>query len=195
MIQIQDVILSDDILDANFCCDLPKCMGACCVEGDSGAPLTESEYEEIKGILPLIWDELSPAAQELIQKQGIAYVDTDGELVTSIIKGKECVFTCFEETGICKCVIDKAFREGRISVQKPVSCHLYPIRESTVNGLPALNYDRWSICSPAIRAANRNGVKLFQFLEEPLVRRFGKEWYDELCQVAAMWNKMKISDR
>ena len=195
MIQIQDVILSDDILEANFCGDLPKCMGACCVEGDSGAPLTESEYEEIKGILPLIWDELSFAAQELIQKQGIAYVDTDGELVTSIIKGKECVFTCFEETGICICVIDKAFREGRISVQKPVSCHLYPIRESTVNGLPALNYDRWSICSPAIRAANRNGVKLFQFLEEPLVRRFGKEWYDELCQVAAVWNKRKTSDR
>ena len=189
MLQIGDVILSDDILEVNFSCDLNKCKGACCIEGDSGAPVTKQEFDEIKEILPTIWNELTPTAQALIEKQGIAYVDTDGELVTSIIEGKECVFTCFDESGICKCIIDKAFREGRISVQKPVSCHLYPIRESKINGLPALNYDRWTICRPAVRAGNRNEIKLYQFLEEPLVRRFGREWYDELCIAAQMWNE------
>ena len=189
MIQIGDVILSDDILEVNFSCDLSKCKGACCVEGDSGAPITEREFDEIKEILPLIWDELTSTARALIEKQGIAYVDTDGELVTSIIEGKECVFTCFDESGICKCIIDRAFREGRIAVQKPVSCHLYPIRESTINGLPALNYDRWTICRPAVRAGNRNEIKLYQFLEEPLVRRFGRQWYDELCIAAQMWDE------
>jgi len=128
MIQIQHTLISDDLFEEQFICDLCKCKGQCCVDGDSGAPITREEFIQINEILPAIWNDLSPKAQELINRQGIAYTDTDGELVTSIVNGEECVFTWFDADGVCKCIIDSAYREGRISVQKPVSCHLYPIR-------------------------------------------------------------------
>ncbi|HBK32558.1 MAG TPA: DUF3109 domain-containing protein [Porphyromonadaceae bacterium] len=186
MIQIQDTILSDDIFEAHFICDLCKCKGQCCVDGESGAPLTKEEYDRIKVILPVIWEELSPKAQELIRTQGIAYNDYDGELVTSIIGGDECVFTYFDEAGVCKCVIDKAYREGRIDVEKPVSCHLYPIRIQKYNDFTAVNYHRWSICKPATKLGRREGVKVYQFLKEPLIRYFGEEWYNEVCEAAKL---------
>jgi hypothetical protein len=184
MIQIGDTLISEDIFETCFVCDLCKCKGMCCVEGDAGAPITQEEYEAIQEVLPEIWPDLSPEARELIEKQGIAYIDDDGELVTSIIKGRECVFTYFDAEGICRCAIDHAFREGRISVQKPVSCHLYPIRLYPYNGLTALNYDRWSVCSPALKSGKKAGIKLYQFLKEPLIRKFGEEWYEELCLAA-----------
>ena len=124
MIQIDNTLISDDLFEEQFICDLCKCKGQCCVDGESGAPLTREEHDLIQSILPEIWDDLSPKAQELITRQGIAYNDTDGELVTSIVNGEECVFTYFDENGICKCAIDTAYREGRIPVQKPISCHL-----------------------------------------------------------------------
>lgn len=186
MIQIKDTVLSDDIFEEYFICDLHKCKGACCVEGNSGAPLEQDELEKIKTILPEIWNDLSPQAQSLIQEQGIAYVDYDGELVTSIIKGRECVFTYFDERGICKCAIDKAFREGRISVQKPVSCHLYPIRLHKYAAFTAVNYNSWSICKPATKFGREEGVKVYQFLKEPLIRKFGEEWYAEVCEAAKL---------
>lgn len=189
MIQIQDTILSDDIFDVHFVCDLCRCKGDCCVEGDSGAPLDKGEYEAIKSILPLIRDELSPAARELIDETDIAYEDYDGELVTSIIKGRECVFTYFDADGVCKCVIDKAYREGRISVQKPVSCHLYPVRVQQYNGFAAVNYHRWSICRPAVRLGKKTGVRLYQFLKEPLIRKFGEDWYGEVLEAARLLGK------
>jgi hypothetical protein len=156
------------------------------VDGESGAPLTKEEYDRIKVILPVIWEELSPKAQELIRTQGIAYNDYDGELVTSIIGGDECVFTYFDEAGVCKCVIDKAYREGRIDVEKPVSCHLYPIRIQKYNDFTAVNYHRWSICKPATKLGRREGVKVYQFLKEPLIRYFGEEWYNEVCEAAKL---------
>jgi hypothetical protein len=154
MIQIRDTILSDDIFEEHFICNLTKCKGACCVEGDSGAPLERKEFEQIQSILPEIWDDLSPAAKALIEEQGIAYTDYDGELVTSIINGRECVFTYFDADGTCKCSIERAWREGRIRVQKPVSCHLYPIRLQKLGEYTALNYNRWSICKPAVKPMN-----------------------------------------
>ena len=184
MIQIQHSILSRDIFDVCFVCDLAKCKGQCCIDGSSGAPLTREEHGQIVDILPLIWNELSPEAQELIEKQGIAYTDVDGELVTSIINGKECVFTYTDTDGVCKCVIDNAFREGIIDVPKPVSCHLYPIRLREYDGFTAVNYDRWSVCRSAVRLGRKKGVPLYQFLKEPLIRRFGKEWYHEVCETA-----------
>ncbi len=184
MIQIGDTLISEDILKTCFACDLSKCKGMCCVEGDAGAPLMQEEYGAIQEALPEIWDDLSQEARELIEKQGIAYIDDDGELVTSIIEGRECVFTYFDAEGICRCAIDNAFREGRISVQKPVSCHLYPIRLHQYDGFTALNYDRWSVCSPALKSGKKAGVKLYQFLKEPLIRKFGEEWYEELCLAA-----------
>lgn len=186
MIQIRNTILSDDIFTEYFICDLCRCKGACCVEGDSGAPLEHDEFEQIKLILPEIWDDLSPRAQELIEAQGIAYTDYDGELVTSIVNGRECVFTYFDKDGTCKCVIEKANREGRTEVQKPVSCHLYPIRLQKLSEFTAVNYSRWSICHPATKRGKKECMKIYQFLKEPLIRKFGEDWYAEVCE-AAKW--------
>lgn len=187
MIEIQNTIVSDEIFEEAFICDLCKCKGQCCVEGESGAPLTSQEYKDIKKILPEIWGDLSGSAQKLILKKDISYVDTDGELVTTIINGEECVFTYFDEQGVCKCVIDKAFREGRTNVQKPISCHLYPIRLQEYEEFTAVNYHQWSVCNPARRLGNKENVKIYQFLKEPLIRRFGEEWYKEVCEVADLY--------
>lgn len=191
MIQIANTLLSDDIFEAQFICDLCKCKGQCCVDGESGAPLTREEHDRIQEILPEIWDDLSPKAQELISKQGISYTDTDGELVTSIINGEECVFTYFDENGICKCAIDTAYREGRTTVQKPISCHLYPIRLTKYADYTAVNYHQWSVCRPAVKLGRKEGVSLYRFLREPLIRRFGEEWYREVCEVATLLEKEK----
>ena len=187
MIQIQHTILSKDIFEECFICDLAKCKGQCCIEGESGAPLTQEELEQIIEILPKIWNELSPKAQQIIETQGIAYTDSDGELVTSIIDGKECVFTYVDTNGVCKCAIDTAYRERRIAVRKPISCHLYPIRLQKYEGFTAVNYDRWSVCLSAVRLGRKEGVPLYQFLKEPLLRKFGQEWYDEVCETAKVY--------
>lgn len=191
MIQIAKTLLSDDIFEAQFICDLCKCKGQCCVDGESGAPLTREEHDQIQAILPEIWDDLSPKAQELISEQGISYTDTDGELVTSIVNGEECVFTYYDENGICKCAIDTAYREGRIAVQKPISCHLYPIRLTDYADYTAVNYHQWSICRPAVKLGRKEGVPLYRFLREPLIRRFGEEWYNEVCEAATLLEKAK----
>lgn len=189
MIQIQQTLLSDEIFEEQFICDLCKCKGQCCVDGESGAPLTPEEYEQINEILPLIREDLSPKAQELISEQGIAYTDYDGELVTSIINGEECIFTWFDADGVCKCAIDTAFREGRINVQKPISCHLYPIRLTEYADFTAVNYHRWSVCKPAVELGRKEGLPLYRFLREPLIRRFGEEWYEEVCEAATLLQK------
>ena len=191
MIQIANTLLSDEIFEAQFICDLCKCKGQCCVDGESGAPLTREEHDQIQAILPEIWDDLSPKAQELISEQGISYTDTDGELVTSIVNGEECVFTYYDENGICKCAIDTAYREGRIAVQKPISCHLYPIRLTDYADYTAVNYHQWSICRPAVKLGRKEGVPLYRFLREPLIRRFGEEWYNEVCEAATLLEKAK----
>ncbi len=191
MIQIQNALISDDIFEEQFICDLCKCKGQCCVEGESGAPITQEEFEQISGILQEIRDDLSPKALELIDRQGIAYTETDGELVTSIIDGKECVFARFDDDGVCKCAIDSAFREGRISIQKPISCHLYPIRLHEYAEFTAVNYHRWSVCRPAMKLGRKEGVPLYRFLKEPLIRRFGEEWYREVCEAATLLEEKK----
>lgn len=189
MIQIQQTIISDDIFKEHFICDLCKCKGQCCVDGESGAPLEQHEFEDINEILPEIWDDLSPAAQDLINEHGIAYTDYDGELVTSIIKGRECVFTYFDENGVCKCAIDNAYSEGRINVQKPISCHLYPIRLKEYVEFTAVNYHKWSVCEPAVDLGRQKGLPLFRFLKEPLIRKFGENWYNEVCEAAILIEK------
>jgi len=186
MLQIEDTIISMDVIESQFICDLCKCKGECCVDGDAGAPLEKEENDKINEILPIIWDELSPKAQALISKQGISYNDYDGELVTSIINGKECVFTYFDEDGVCKCVIDTAYREGRISVSKPISCHLYPIRLQKYRDFTAVNYHKWSVCKPAVKLGEKENVALYKFLKEPLIRKFGEKWYEDVCEAAKM---------
>ena len=199
IIQVGDVLLSSDILTEKFCCDLSACKGQCCVEGDAGAPVTLDEIAEIEDCLDEVWGDLSASAQAVIDKQGVAYTDKDGDLVTSIVRGKDCVFTyqaviqgdgSFVTPGnvtkepspcITLCALEKAFRAGKTRFCKPVSCALYPIREKRLgNDLIGLNYNRWEVCKMAVVKGEQENSLLYQFLRGPLVRRFGEEWYDEL---------------
>ncbi|MCC8200154.1 MAG: DUF3109 family protein [Tannerellaceae bacterium] len=191
MIQIDDALVGLDIIERCFICDISQCKGACCIEGDSGAPLEEEELEELQKVLPEIWDDLLPEAQEIIRKQGVAYIDSDGDIVTSIVQGKNCVFTCYDEAGVCKCAIEKAYREGRVSFYKPVSCHLYPIRITQYRDYRAVNYDRWKICKCAEALGTKEGVPVYRFLKEPLIRKFGEAWYNKLEQCAEEWRRQQ----
>ncbi|MDR2844235.1 MAG: DUF3109 family protein, partial [Candidatus Symbiothrix sp.] len=149
MLQIFDTIISLDLLEECFLCDLSACKGICCVEGDAGAPVEASEIPQLEAVLPIIWNDLAPKAQAVIDKQGVVYRDEDGEFVTSIVKGEDCVFTCYDDKGVCKCAIEKAFREGKTGFYKPISCHLYPVRIAKYNDFMAVNYHRWQVCQAA----------------------------------------------
>lgn len=185
IIQVGNVILSSDIFTEYFCCDLDACKGECCIEGDSGAPLTMDEVGELESVLDEVWPELSASAQATIDHQGVAYTDCEGDLVTSIVNGKDCVFTCYDNNGCCFCATDKAYREGRTAWCKPISCALYPIREKRFkDGTSGLQYHRWNICRPAVKKGRELNLRIYQFLKDPLTRRFGEEWYNELCEVA-----------
>ena len=184
MIQIEDTIVSLDVIEEMFFCDLNACKGICCVEGDAGAPVEREELTLLNDVLPIIWDDLSPEAQKVIEKQGVAYLDEDDEYVTSIVNGKDCVFTCYDDDNNCKCAIEKAFRAGKIDFYKPVSCHLYPIRVAKYKEYRAVNYHRWSVCKPAIVCGKKHQIPVYQFLQTPLIRKFGKEWYEQLDAVA-----------
>ncbi len=185
IIDIDGVLVSSDILTECFCCDLDACKGICCVEGDAGAPVTEDEVMAIEDSLDAVWDDLSASAQAVIDRQGVAYCDADGDLVTSIVGGKDCVFTCYEKE-CCLCALERAYRNGQAGFCKPISCALYPIREKRFSGgLIGLNYNRWSVCKDAIKKGHELQVPVFRFLKEPLTRRFGSTWYSELCAVAA----------
>lgn len=189
MLQIEDTIISLDVLEESFLCDLSFCKGICCVEGESGAPVEEEEIALLENVVPVVWNDLSPKAQEIIEKQGVVYLDEDGEYVTSIVNGEDCVFTCYDESGVCKCAIEKAYREGKTSFYKPVSCHLYPVRVAKYKGFRAVNYHRWSVCQAARILGKKENRKVYQFLKEPLIRKFGKEWYECLEQAAKELNK------
>ncbi|MBR6282909.1 MAG: DUF3109 family protein [Muribaculaceae bacterium] len=180
MFQIQDTLVSLDLVECHFCCDLDSCRGACCIEGDAGAPLTVAERDQIEEILPLIWNDLLPRAQEAIREGGVAYHDPEGELVTQIMDGKNCVFSCYEPGGLCSCAIERAYRAGRVPMRKPISCYLYPVRVKQYDGYAAVNYHRWKICKCAEVLGRKQGVRAYQFLREPLIERFGQQWYDEL---------------
>jgi len=189
--QIENTLVSLDVVEKCFLCDLSHCKGACCIEGDSGAPLLNIELMKLQTILPTLWNDLLPEAQALIKKQGIAYIDCEGETVTSIINGKNCVFTFYDEQGICKCAIEKAYREGKIDFMKPVSCHLYPLRIKNYRNYSTVNFDRWEICKAGELMGKREHLPIYKFLKEPLIRRFGEEWYKQLELVATEWLKKK----
>jgi hypothetical protein len=191
MLQIKDTIVSLDLIEKEFCCDLSHCRGICCVEGESGAPVEEEEVDRLESILPDVWDDLSDQAKEIIKKQGVVYPDWDGELVTSIVNGKDCVFTCYDENGTCICAIEKAWREGKTNFIKPISCHLYPVRIKQYPDFTAVNYHEWSVCSGARALGSKNSIPIYVFLKEPLIRKFGQDWYDELCLVGEQWKSKK----
>ena len=184
ILDVGGILISSDILTERFCCDYEKCKGICCVEGDAGAPVTLDEIAGIEDALDTVWPDLSAQAQSVIDRQGVAYTDQEGDLVTSIVRGKDCVFTCYDGDS-CLCALEKAFRAGKTTFCKPVSCALYPIRVKEFgNGVVGLNYNRWKICEDAIKKGQALDLPLYRFLKEPLIRRFGEAWYQELCDVA-----------
>lgn len=181
MLQIQDSLVSLDLAERFFKCDLQACLGECCIEGDAGAPITEEEYQKLKEAKDVVWDDLLPAAKERIIEAGVGYIDEEGDLVTQIVDGRNCVFTTYGPGGMCYCALEKAYREGRLSWRKPISCYLYPLRLTDYPTFTAVNYHRWKICRAAEVLGRRDGVRLYQAMKEPLIERFGQEWYDELA--------------
>ncbi len=198
ILDIGGVLISSDIITEYFCCDYEKCKGICCVEGDAGAPVTLDEIGAIEERLDDVWPMLSASAQSTIDRQGVAYADRDGDMVTSIVNGRDCVFTCYDGDN-CLCALEKVAREkatannSQFSIPnsqfvKPISCALYPIREKTfADGTVALNYHRWAVCRDAVEKGKALGLPVYQFLREPLIRRFGEDWYKELCDVAQLF--------
>lgn len=192
IIDIDGVLVSSDIFTERFCCDLDACKGECCVEGDAGAPVTMDEVAGIEDALETVWPSLTASAQAVIDRQGVAYTDEEGDLVTSIVGGKDCVFTC-HEGGCCFCALEKAYRAGRIRFCKPVSCALYPIREVALgNGTVGLNYHRWNVCRAAVAKGRELDLPVYKFLKEPLTRRFGAEWYAMVEDAAAELRRMGL---
>jgi hypothetical protein len=190
IIQVGSVLVSPDIFTEKFCCDLDKCKGQCCVEGDAGAPVTLDEIGGIEDSLDTVWTDMSASAQAIVDKQGVAYIDQEGDLVTSIVNGKDCVFTCYE-SGCCLCALERAYRAKKTDFVKPISCALYPIRVKDFNnGTVGINYNRWDVCKDAVVKGKELNLPIYKFLEGPLTRRFGAEWYKELCDVAEQLEKM-----
>jgi hypothetical protein len=184
MVQIGNVVVALDVFTEKFICNPDACKGGCCIEGDAGAPVEREELEQLENLLPIVWDDLSPEAQAVIKKQGVYYYDRDGELVTSIVNNKDCVFTYYDGKGCCFCAIEKAYRAGKIDFYKPISCHLYPIRVSDFGSYKAVNYHQWNICHAAVTLGKNKNTPVYQFLKEPLIRKFGEDWYAELETVA-----------
>lgn len=190
ILQVGDVLLSPDILTEYFCCDLEACGGECCIEGEAGAPITMEEIDHLEAVLAEVWDDLSPKARKVINREGVSTIDPEGDLVTTIVNGKDCVFTCYGDIDLpdgthvsncCLCATEKAFREGRTNWPKPISCYLYPIREKRLsNGTVALNYHRWKVCEQARKKGRELSLRVYEFLKDPLIRRFGADWYAEL---------------
>ncbi len=189
MFVIGDTLVSLDVLEKEFCCDLDTCRGCCCVEGDAGAPVTPSEEHNIAETLPRLLPELTKEAQAVVEKQGFAYNDPSGERVLSIVNDKDCIFARTDHNGWCYCLIEKAYKAGKIDINKPISCHLYPIRLTQVGDRVGVEYHRWDICHCARVLGKKNHLPLYQFLKEPLIRRFGEEWYKELELTATEWKK------
>ena len=179
MLQIQDTILSLDILNENFCCDLTKCKGYCCVHGDSGAPLEENEAEWLKKNYEKIKPYMRKEGIDAVAKHGKTVIDSDNDTVTPLINNEECAFVIFENE-IATCSIEKAFLEKKIPFRKPISCYLYPIRAKKYEKFTGLNYDRWDICKHAVKLGKEKNIKVFEFVEDALNIKFGKQWVKEL---------------
>lgn len=183
MFQIGKTIVSEDILEKDFVCNLSACKGACCVDGDSGAPLLDQETLILEEVYPKIKHLLRPEGIAAIEAQGTWVIDKDNEKGTPLIENKDCAYVIFDgQTALCG--IEQAYNQGLISWKKPVSCHLYPVRVKDFTEFAAVNYDRWDICSPACSLGKELQVPVYKFVKEALIRRFGADWYAELEKVA-----------
>ena len=180
MIEIDDKIVSADLLRECFACDLTQCKGICCVEGNAGAPLEADEVETLEREYAAYRPYMTPEGIEAVERQGFMVVDDDGDYTTPLVNDAECAYSR-NENGVTLCAIEKAWLEGKTPFRKPISCHLYPIRlVHFSNGSIGRNYHRWSVCEPARRCGRKLGIRVYESLREPIIRRFGEEFYRAL---------------
>lgn len=179
MLAIKNTLISDDLYLVKFCCDIQHCKGACCVEGDAGAPLEEEEIGIIEDFLEYILPYMTDEGKETIAQKGVFDYDEDGQYVTPLNNDSECAFTNFKD-GIAYCAIEEAYDKGEIDFRKPVSCHLYPIRIAKVGEDEAVNYHNWHICNKALEKGKETGLAVYEFCREALIRKYGEGWYEEL---------------
>lgn len=185
MIAIDNTLVSEDLLEKKFVCDLNACKGACCIEGDSGAPLDKNELPILESIVEAVKPYLNKKGLKAIEKYGTYVVDEDGDYTTTLVgPGKECAFVIFDENNIAKCAIEQAYRDGQIQWRKPISCYLYPVRITAYQDYDAVNYHSWHICKPACDCGSKLQVPVYKFLKEPLIEKYGKEWYQQLEMAA-----------
>ena len=187
MIALGDTLISEDVFETLFACDLKACKGACCVEGESGAPLTEEEVERLEEAFEVVKGQLRPEALAVIDEVGLFAVDQDGDYVTPIINGRECVYVTFDADGTAKCAFEAAWREGKSDWPKPISCHLYPVRLKELQDFTALNVHRWPICDGARTCGAKANITVLDFCKTALIRRFGEAWYDEAQLIWKAW--------
>lgn len=181
MIALDNTLISDDLGKVSFVCDLAACKGACCIEGDAGAPLDESEIAELEDALDYVKPFMRPQGIKVVQELGVFDFDEHGHYVTPLVNGGECAFVVFDDKGIAGCAIEKAWEAGKSKFRKPVSCHLYPVRISRYNDFDAVNYHKWHICKPALQYGTKHSVPLYIFLKDSLIRKYGEKWYADLC--------------
>jgi hypothetical protein len=183
MIRIGDTLISDDLNDVQFCCNLDACKGACCVDGDAGAPLEEEEIGLIEDNLDGIRPFMTERGRAVVDSWGVFDADMEGIYVTPLVDGKECAFVSFDEKGIALCAIEQAYQAGKSRFRKPISCHLYPVRISKYSRFHAVNYHKWHICKPALEEGNSLELPLYRFLQDALTRKYGESWYLELANL------------
>jgi hypothetical protein len=180
MLAIKNTLVSEDLLEKYFVCDLGACKGACCVKGDAGAPLLADEVDILNRILPDVLPYMDEEGRKAVGLKGVSEVDADGDIGTTLVGDGRCAFATIDRWGMVSCTIERAHKEGKVDWKKPVSCHLYPVRVKDYVGFEAVNYDKWDICKAARVCGDKHQVPLFRFVKEALIRRFGQEWYDEL---------------
>ncbi len=184
MLALNNTLISEDILNNEFVCNLEACKGICCVEGDYGAPLEQSEIGIIEESLDEIKPYMNKANREKLENKGFYEQDPDGDMVTKCMGGKDCIFVRKESDGVYKCTIERAWEDGKINFQKPVSCHLYPVRLEEDGPMTQLHYDKAEMCDPACTLGKSLQVPLYKFVKEALIRKFGEEWYNQLDSIA-----------
>ncbi|MFI5203416.1 MAG: DUF3109 family protein [Flavobacteriales bacterium] len=191
MIQIDDKVISGRVLEEKFICDLKACKGACCIEGDAGAPLEKDETETLDKIFKKVKPYMRKEGIEAVEQQGAWIKSKNGELETPLVNGAECAYVVFDKKGTALCSIEQAYLDKKIKFKKPISCHLYPIRVSKNKIGEVLNYDEWSICKAACALGKKEDVKVYEFLREPIERKWGKKFYKQLEEADKLIQKKR----
>lgn len=184
MFQLGKTIVSEDVIEKDFLCNLSACKGACCIDGDAGAPLEADETKILEEIYPIVKPYLRKEGVDAIETQGTYITTEKGELETPLINGADCAYVIFDDKNVALCGIEEAYNQGEISWKKPISCHLYPVRVQEYSEFSAVNYHKWQICDDACELGEELGVPIYKFVKEALIRKFGEDWYMELEKVA-----------